>query len=208
MSHDNLPPGVTDKMIEDNAHPPEQIDVMIDIETLGVHYDAAIASIGAVTFRRDHPFEIGAEKTFLRNITLQSNLDAGRKVDGPTIDWWFKQSQAARDALHNPPQIALRRALHEFRNWFNEMDGVSCVWSHGVTFDVVILDDAFKGQGMKTPWHWRDVRDTRTLFDIAELGPGWPPVPLELMGNAHVSLDDAVRQAWVVSRVLEEMQDE
>lgn len=67
--------------------------------------------------------------------------------------------------------------------------GCDCFWSHGVTFDLMILTLAYKQLGIKEPWHYSKMRDTRTLLDLAPT-VNWPVNP-----HRHNPLWDAAVQA-------------
>lgn len=176
--------------------------VMVDIETMGNRSKAAIVSIGAVKF---DPSSEGLGDQFYCLVDLQSCLNAGLEVDASTIMWWLNQSPEAREAL-NPRDrwgisrrcFDLRDALTQLGEWFSAPSGVTYIWGHGATFDPVILSNAYWALGMRAPWSFRDVRDTRTLFDLSG------PVPTEglLIGDSdlveHHALYDAKKQALMV----------
>lgn len=63
-------------------------NIMLDLETLGTCPGSVILQIGAVRSNN------GLERT----ITIDSCLRAGLTVDGDTIGWWLRQSEAARRA--------------------------------------------------------------------------------------------------------------
>ena len=74
------------------------------------------------------------------------------------------------------------------------------VWANGPSFDLVILRDAFKGIHMKPIWHFRQERCMRTIMDEArEIGATKADLPELPKGTKHDALDDAVRQAILVS---------
>ena len=169
------------------------MDMMVDIETLGTDANAAILSIGACRFDR-HSYVIDPEM-FYRNVDLQSCLDVGLTTDGSTFYWWLNNSAAARQALCSPFPIKLGEALIDLNTFYQ---GADCVWSHGASFDVVILEEAYRRAFIpsgRPPWHYRKARDTRTLFD-PDVTPGY----YEQVdgGVPHNALDDAIEQAkWV-----------
>ena len=182
-------------------------NVMIDLETLGVRADAVILSLGAVRFDPLGPGEqplnmpqhLGPE--FRANISIQSCLDAGLRIDGSTVEWWFQQSEAARKSLFEPKPVPLSAALANFARWMQQTGEMKYTkaWSHGVTFDVVILGEAYAHLGQKPPWMYKLARDTRTLF--AET-PGYFDAMGQRMrgtpGIEHDCLDDAKEQVkWV-----------
>ena len=139
---------------------------MIDLETLSTEPNAVVLTLGAVKFNRRGPTRsLDDLDHFYRRIEVQSCLEAGLVISSETKDWCGMQSEEARyEALAHKDRVPLVQALKEFRNWFR---GSRCVWSHGATFDCVILEQACKACNVPCPWMFWAARDTRTLFDIA-----------------------------------------
>lgn len=169
-------------------------DIMVDLETLGVSPGCVIVSIGATRF---NPLGEEVDDPFYANITIQSGLDAGLRIDGATLRWWFEQPDSVRAALFTPPPEQLSLVLHRFRLYVQigaTRTDQAKLWAHGSTFDLPILDTAYRMIGQRIPWSYKLVRDTRTLFSL---------VPKEAtnigqIGRKHYALDDAVNQArWV-----------
>ena len=160
---------------------------MIDMETMGTEPGAALLSLAAVAF---DPQSNGIEDQFCRNIELQSCLDAGLQVSAKTVYWWLGRSEMARSALLQN-RVSLIHALDSFNLWLCRV-GPSRIWSHGATFDVILLDAAYRTLRMIPPYDFRNARDTRTLFDLAGLEY------IKSEETAHLALDDAVRQAEFV----------
>mgnify|MGYP001594935820 CR=1 FL=1 len=174
-------------------------DVMVDIETFGTSSRAAIASIGAVAFDRDVVGTFDSEM-FKVGVSLPSAIKGGGEVDARTIEWWFGQPAAQKAWLglkHEPITVALEM----LRVWFKQVKG-ELVWANGSNFDLPILDSAYRAHGTKSPWHYRAVRDMRTLGDIAEVGEAeWrkgAEVAQQYAAVEHDPLFDAVEQAVVV----------
>src|SRR4051794_11270840 len=71
------------------------MEVMVDLETMGLDPDAAIVAIGATKFT------LGEEpvSTFYANVDLGDCLSLGLTVSASTIMWWLQQEHAARAAL-------------------------------------------------------------------------------------------------------------
>lgn len=167
-------------------------DVMIDLETLGTRYDAMIISIGACYFNRDTG-EIGQD--FSVNINPQSLRDQF-SIDYDTLKWWFKQSESARVlSMDNP--VDLKVALLGLYDFLNR-DGIT-LWSHA-TFDMPILMHAFDVVGFNCPVPFRNMRDIRTLMDIAQYRSDTPR-----QGVHHHALDDARYQAQYVSEAFRKL---
>lgn len=174
--------------------------VMLDLETLSTSPNAAILQIGMCRFDADNVWD--QERIC---VDLQSLLSRNFTVDGATVCWWMGQSDAARSSVFSGG-MPIESALGKFRAWWNAA-GVAGqkVWSHGASFDVPIMDSAHRRLGTKVPWDYRDVRDTRTLFELAGgvVGPK-PEVPHDAMHDA-VAQAVRVQMAWRVIKERTEM---
>lgn len=158
-------------------------DLMIDIETLGTAPGSVILSIGAVAFDAESG-EFGEE--FYAAIDPQSAVAAGLTMDVSTLKWWMEQSEDARSAAFSGFWV-LGPALNVFGTFVRRV-GATRVWAKPPSFDLVLLESAFRACSMETPWHYKTPRDCRTLFDLT--GATQPDV-----GTAHNALDDAKSQA-------------
>ena len=172
-------------------------NIMIDIETLSNKPNAAIVAIGAVQFDIDTG-ELGGEISL--NIDPSSAQKAGLDVDANTVMWWMCQSEMAREKTFFPkcPKavLPLDESLTNLCLWW--VKGAT-LWSHA-TFDAVILRNAFGAVGIQTPWHYRDTRDIRTIYDLAKRKGYTDSLVARPDGNtAHSALDDAIYQAQYVS---------
>lgn len=167
--------------------------LMIDLETLGTRPGCAIRSIGAVGF---DPRGTECGRGFYANITLESCLEAGLHVDPATEAWWAQQSQEARDRLEQD-QRPLREVAEELEQRFRS-SGLEQVWSHGAGFDVPIWEAALHALGMRAPWKFWDVRDTRTLFWMS----GFDMRSIPRAGVHHDALADARHQARCVQEAI------
>ena len=103
-------------MVQNNSLKDEMLfsHLMLDLETMGTKSNSAIISIGAVEFNIQTG-ETGRE--FYRNISLQSCIDIGLKVDADTIMWWMQQSDAARNSLIGGKVVTIQQALIDFRKF-------------------------------------------------------------------------------------------
>lgn len=142
------------------------MDIMIDIETLGLGPRAAITQIGAVAF--DPSLDIGQMMpTFRVNLGLQQQLRIGREIDESTLLWWMSPEQAAArrlvfDGQGLLPGMALSRLTR-----FVEHNKAGKIWARGPQFDITTLTTLYGDYGMPVPWTYRVVRDSRTVLDIA-----------------------------------------
>jgi hypothetical protein len=138
------------------------LDVMVDIETLGNGPRSMIVSIAAVKFNEDGPSP-DKDDWFYERV---ERCDAAKygEMTPATVKWWMQQSQAARESISGGTK-PLRKVLREFQQWFPK-DGL--VWGNGPVFDVTIMEHAFKQADVKIPWHYRNVRDVRTIVDLTK----------------------------------------
>lgn len=175
--------------------PPQPVDLMIDIETMGNTPGAAILSIGAV-FIKDGKL---AEE-FYRRIDLDSCIKSGLKMDASTVEWWLKQSDDARASITIEKGQELYHVLHEFAS-FVKVSTIGCgdlqVWGNASTFDVVLMEEAYRKSFIPLPWAFWTHRCYRTLKNLFP-GVAKP----EFTGIKHHALDDAKFQALHLINIL------
>lgn len=159
--------------------------IMIDNETLSTAVDAVILSIGACKFDANGIANDG----FYRAITIQSNLDEGRKISPSTLRWWLDQSAKAKAVLDDPTAVSLGQALDELREWIGPNWQNKLVYGNGADFDIAMLGHAYGLQD--PPWRFFNVRCFRTLKSSAAAKRVAKPVN----AGAHNALFDAVAQA-------------
>ena len=176
------------------------LDVMVDLETMGIRVDAAFVSIGAVAFDPFHsPGPASDALKFYRNVDLQSCIDLGLRIDGGTVMWWMTKDDEARRALVDPKPVPVVDALRDFVIWYKRVtEHRSCVWSHGATFDIPIISEACLRAGLISPWTFWMCNDTRTVFRLAD----WKLPNADTRGGGHNSLNDAVAQAAHLQRCI------
>ena len=149
---------------------------MVDIETMGTGNNAVITQIGACMFDKETG-DIG--ETFTVNIDIQSCLNKGLVVNGDTIGFWLQQE--GRSFLKNP--ISLDEALSLFYLFCKDKK-INAVWAHA-TFDFPILANAYSACEMRLPFHFRAMKDLRTLVYLSGT-----LVEVAKVGKTHDALDD------------------
>ncbi len=161
---------------------------MIDIEGLGTGPDAAILTIAAQSF---DPFGTGfyKDRCYYARITLESQEH--RNVQQDTIDWWATQPEAQAEAFMEEGRISLDQALDSLYKlaWQHDL-----IWAQGPTYDINILEHAYKSYGKAQPWQFYRVRDSRTLLSL------WPDRPKPPV--SHHALEDCRRQIELVQQCL------
>lgn len=171
--------------------------VMVDIESLGTEPGAAVLSIGAVVFDTD----VDTDRTFYREVSLQSNEAAGLTFDADTIEWWLGQSEEAKGVLTGGDDLA--DVLEAFAAWFGDVDHDE-VWANSPTFDCRLLGAAFDAVDVDVPWEYYEERDFRTLGTL----PVFVDARSEHDGVDHDALDDAVGQARSAAATLSAFEEE
>jgi len=163
--------------------------MMVDMETLAVSPNAVVLSLGAVHF---DPYGTGYGDSIYFRIDLDDQDALGREIDPNTLDWWAKQDPAIMEEAFGPDdRIPLAEAMDRFHKfaW-----GCSAFWSHGATFDLVMIENIYRQLNKALPWNYWALRDTRTLFDLGHD----PEMP---QGSKHDALQDAIRQAVGVQNI-------
>lgn len=161
-------------------------DCMIDLETASTHSDAKILAIGAVLFDRKSG-ETG-DSFYVR---LDPRITPGH-ISPSTLKWWKEQSaEAYAEAWGGEvdPFTAVRKL-------FRFLKVEPRVWGNGASFDITILENLIRSAGYDDmPWKFWDVRDLRTLVDVAEVNPR----SFKFEGVVHNALDDALHQVKIAA---------
>lgn len=164
--------------------------VMLDLETLGTTADAVILSIGAVKFDLDS--DKMDDDGFYASVSIDSNLDADRTINESTLIWWMQQSAEAR-AVFTEPKQSLDGALASLTTWLGH--NKRFVWSNGASFDIPMLEHAYRKFGWEAPWEFWNSRCVRTYKSLPCADRVTKPV------NDHNAFRDAVNQARYVQAI-------
>ena len=186
--------------------------VMLDIETLGTGTNAAIASIGALTFdpTLGQVMDVRDTRSFHLLIDLEKSKQPGI-IDPSTVKWWMQQSDDARKALFGQPADqyqSLGVALDQFKVWC-EQRGATQLWTNGPMFDERIMREAFaRNMNPNFPFSYRASRCFRTIAQMVE-DKGHDLKKLHNSMKAefgergivrHRAVDDCFTQAYAVCR--------
>lgn len=182
------------------------VDIMVDIETLGLTAGSVILSIGAVHFDRT----TGAEKSsFYCVIDVESSADEGLTADPKTVAWWARQGQDAQRmafGLADTPML-FGDAMEHFNGWCwarlsadVALDDDFRFWSQG-SMDAIVIGHALIVAGVEAPWEFWQTRDTRSVYDAA----GFDRDQIEFQGTKHCALDDARHQVRCLVAAINKM---
>lgn len=156
-------------------------DVMIDLETFDKVPGAAIRSIGLAKFNR-FTGEVG--ETYYAS--LGNMASAYGSTSESTCEWWSQQSEEAQKPLFESVRPALQ-IVSEIQEFIKEDD---LVWGNGSVFDISILGSWIRQFGSEPPWKFYNVRDVRTVVDLA----GVDRSAFVFEGIPHHALHDALHQ--------------
>lgn len=178
------------------------MELMVDIETLSVHPDAIVLSIGAVAF---DPASGLAPAAF--ESTLDRTQQVSRRIDPATVAWWIRQAEENPGAAlvfdeprPEPVFAALQRLTDYYHKWCDEDSGV---WANGPDFDLVILRSLYADLGQQPPWKHTQHRCYRTLRSFArEAGLHIDIAPNQLKHNARSDADYQARYAMAAMEQL------
>lgn len=172
--------------------------LMVDLETMGIRSNSSIVSIAAVEFDLDTG-ETGEE--FYKNVSLQSCVNLGMKMDPETIMWWLKQSDDARAALTSGKAYDISDVLNLFSIF---CDADYEVWGNSARFDLGILANAYDLAGIPIPWNQFKERCVRTLASFQ------PSIKKSYVheGTDHNALSDCYKQIGYCSRIWNTLQKE
>lgn len=170
--------------------------IMIDLETEGTRAGCAIRQIGAASF---NPYTGEVGRKFEMNLNTEEQYrNLNMTTDPETINWLKALPTDIQEAMTRDPRpvgeviISLIRAF----DWDHpDMR----MWCHGATFDEPILRELIVGFGIETdlkklvPWQYWQVRDTRTILEIAGVKVERDP------SKAHTGLEDCLNQIKAVA---------
>lgn len=171
-----------------------EVHVSIDLETLSTRPDAVITSIGAAAQFVDNSGKKVTSK-FLCFVNIEDQAD--RHTDPKTLEWWQKNKVLYDDMIERCASgSTLDDALINFRTWYASLGDDQCLlfpWGNGATFDISILEHAFKSRVSSPPWAYWQPRDIRTLKYLAERQGKVIPMNRD-KGTHHQADDDAKNQ--------------
>ena len=167
------------------------MDIMIDIETVGTGPDACILTIAAQTF---DPTALGyLPQDYYARVDIDSQPN--REVDDATVEWWATQPQEAQDeAFGEEGRIPLKQALEELSKLCFHCN---LTLANGTTFDMVILENAYKQEQLPLPWRFWNVRDARTVYSL------YPDLPKPKA--SHHALEECKRQIDLLQQTLQHL---
>lgn len=183
----------------------ERIDVMVDLETLGTDFNAVIFQIASAAF----DIETGnIVEDFNEFADISKLTDDDGIINGGTLKWWLDTNkELLAELLNKKNAYTPRGLLVTYHRWLDELtleyDEVY-LWGNGILFDNAIIRHKFENYGWKYPIFYRNDRDVRTIFELAQIKTG--ETAKEMYGRiydkermAHDAMNDVKNQIALVS---------
>lgn len=142
------------------------INVVLDLETLGLAEDAAILQIGCCIPNFDRIWlPKGISPEFEVTIAYEDAINSEFSKDSSTLDWWEKQSGAAKKSVFSG-QESYEDALDQFVFWIASLKSSGAeinLWGNGPEFDNRLLDYTLQAYNYSNVWEFRNNHSMRTL---------------------------------------------
>lgn len=142
-----------------------------DLETLGKKENAVILSIGVVpfTFESNATFSELLDAGLYLKLSVEKQVQMGRKIEKDTVEFWKKQGDEAREVLTPTAKDVDPIAACKIIDGFIKENGVdkerSWFWSRGNAFDFGKIEDLYDSYGIPLPFLGFMQRDIRTMVD-------------------------------------------
>lgn len=198
--------------------------IMLDLEALSNDTrNGMLLSIGAVAFKltelieypKDDEFSVSLEKTarrFYTVLSLTSQEPFRFAIEADTVSWWLSEdNMQALGEMQKGPKLGIVEAFTRFGGWLVTQEPAvekRRLWSHGSTYDCVHLKEKWEMVVREIPnfnhiCPFRQIRDTRTIFEMYETKFGVSPYPAIDRKRKHHALEDAVIQAMAVQTAID-----
>jgi hypothetical protein len=141
----------------------KRLDIMCDLETLGIDSDAAVFQISAIAF----DIETGTEFCAYNEIADIANSRI--IVNGSTLKWWLNTDKELLANLLNAGTMTEHELVEDFHSWLTHLSELYDLyfWGNGILFDNRFVKEKFESNGLKYPIFFRNDRDVRTLLELA-----------------------------------------
>lgn len=192
----------------------DRVHFMVDIETMSIHVNALILSVGVVAF--DIKTGKVIEPHFYRVVDMEDQSSYHRVVDASTLSWWLSRDDDGNlraeqlvdmfDEEESHPLDEVLRDLglmireHQLKKTINPPSPEPkkiMMWAKSPQFDLSVLKSAYEDVQMMVPWTYKDEMDLRTLMSLYD----GKKIDFKIPGQKHNALHDAMLQAKICSHV-------
>lgn len=178
----------------------QSLSVMLDLETFGTSPQAPVVQIAAL------PFDLSTGEFFATDGFYMTCVPDLRKYvsDYSTLKFWLTTTtpEARVAVFANEQARPLAEVLLRLRQWTMDR-GLSKqpLWALPASFDIVILENAFRTEEIQWPWHYNVPRCLRTVYELAGITKDQRIRP----ENEHDAMSDAVSQVKTLTLALAKM---
>ena len=207
--------------VSPSDQPQNNMEAMIDIETLGTVAGSPVVTIGAVLF---DPYSSDSSQAMLDRslnikIDLSDTIRYSTGVDGGTLRWWFEQDDKAIKALVGDDAVTAKEAFSklwryccergtfvnkEFFNGLSDLPKACRYWAKDPDFDMRLMQHYYDHPDINAtmPWKFWENRSVRTVQDLAWPGGSTDRPTFQVPGVAHDARWDAIQQAMTVQAAI------
>ena len=125
------------------------------------------------TFYKTEPYNFNelVEKAKFIKFDVEDQITRyHRKINKETLDWWNDQGEKARKQIVPSEDDRKLVDLYDFIKQNTSGMFIKKVYTRGNTFDPMFLQYAMQDIGREEPFHWRTVRDTRSMIEGMSFG--------------------------------------
>ena len=152
--------------------------VIYDFETLGQDQkNSAVVSFAMIAFSEkryiNNPYtyeELIENCAYIKFDVEDQVVNFGRKINKETVDWWNSQGDKAKKQIRPSAEDKSIYAFYEFVINNCECPKIKKSYTRGNTFDSMFLQYLMNDTGHQDPFHWRTVRDTRSMIEGMSFG--------------------------------------
>ena len=152
--------------------------VVYDFETLGQdQQNSVVISFAMLPFSEkrfiDEPYtyeELVSDCKYIKFEVEEQVTSFGRKINIETVKWWNEQGEEAKKQIRPSPDDKSITELYDFIVNSIDCTKVKKSFTRGNTFDPMFLQYLMRNTGHSDPFHWRTVRDTRSMIEGMSFG--------------------------------------
>lgn len=171
------------------------INVVLDLETLGLAEDAAIIQIGCVVPVFDIEYlPPNISSTFEATIRYEDCLSSEFSKDSVALKWWADQKPSVKSIVFSGQETYVD-AFDQLTFWLQSFCVPVAIWGNGSDFDNRLLAYSLAAYGHHRVWDFRNNRDLRTLRALFPV-----VVPADPTEVKHTAIGDALYEARILDR--------
>lgn len=177
----------------------QRLDIMVDIETLGLKNGSTIFQIAAGVFDITNGDVV---TTFDKVASIYCTNDLN--IEGGTLGFWLNDNRELFFKLQERAEGCPNQLVGDFWRWlsvFTDREDTDVyLWGNGILNDNAWLQHAFEMNGLDYPIFFRNNRDLRTVRELAEMKATITGIPFEYekVGELHDAISDVYSQINMV----------